>query len=131
MKLSNINLNVFVIFDAIYTEDNLTRTSQIIGISQANASNALAGLKQTLNDPLFIRTAQIIVATPPAQNIINPARDALRRLRTSVHGSRILDAGQASTTLRLSMTDVSENILLTATVQRLHKGAPYVQKKAY
>ena len=127
MNLSNIDLNLFIIFDAIYTEGNLTRAGQIIGITQPAASNALARLRNTFNDPLFIRTAQGMVPTPLAQNIISPVRDALQLLRTSVHDSRIFDVTQASKTFRLSMTDLSEDILLPATFQRLHKLAPNVR----
>ena len=33
MKLSDIDLNLFVVLDAIYTEGNLTRAGEIIGLS--------------------------------------------------------------------------------------------------
>lgn len=79
MNLANIDLNLF--FDDIYTEDNLTRAGQILSITQPTASNALARLRDTFNDPLFIRTAQGMIPTPLAQNIITPIRSALHLLR--------------------------------------------------
>lgn len=127
MNLANIDLNLFIVFDAIYTEGNLTRAGQIMGITQPAASNALARLRDTFNDPLFIRTAQGMMPTPLAQNIITPVRSALHLLRGSVHDSRVFDASQACKTFRLSMTDLSEDILLPATFQRLHKLAPNVR----
>ena len=127
MNLSNIDLNLFIVFDAIYTEGNLTRAGQIIGITQPAASNALARLRDTFNDPLFIRTAQAMTPTPLAQNIIAPVRSALQLLRGSVHDSRVFDPSQANKTFRLSMTDLIEDILLPATFQRLHKAAPNVR----
>lgn len=127
MNLANIDLNLFIVFDAIYTEGNLTRAGQIMGITQPAASNALARLRDTFNDPLFIRTAQGMIPTPLAQNIITPVRSALDLLRGSVHDSRVFDASQASKTFRLSMTDLSEDILLPATFQRLHKLAPNIR----
>ena len=127
MNLTNIDLNLFIVFDAIYTESNLTRAGQIMGITQPAASNALARLRDTFNDPLFIRTAQGMMTTPLAQNIITPVRSALKLLPVSVHDSRTFDASQASKTFRLSMTDLVEDILLPATFQRLHKLAPSVR----
>lgn len=70
MNLNKVDLNLFVVFDAIYTEANLTRAGQIVGITQPAVSNALARLRETFNDPLFVRTAQGMVPTPMAQNII-------------------------------------------------------------
>ena len=62
MNLSNIDLNLFIVFDAIYTEGNLTRAGQILGITQPATSNALARLRDTFNDPLFVRTAHGMLA---------------------------------------------------------------------
>jgi hypothetical protein len=31
MNLSKVDLNLFIVFDAIYTEANLTRAGQIVG----------------------------------------------------------------------------------------------------
>ncbi|MEX1237749.1 MAG: LysR family transcriptional regulator, partial [Pseudomonadales bacterium] len=45
MKLSDIDLNLFVVFDAIYTEGNLTRAGEIIGITQPAVSNSLSRLR--------------------------------------------------------------------------------------
>jgi len=61
MNLSKVDLNLFIVFDAIYTEANLTRAGQIVGITQPAVSNALARLRETFNDPLFVRTAQGMV----------------------------------------------------------------------
>jgi len=127
MNLSHIDLNLFIVFDAIYTEGNLTRAGQIVGITQPAASNALARLRETLNDPLFIRTAQGMTPTPLAQNIITPVRNALQLLRSSVQNSRIFDPSQAHKTFRLSMTDLIEDLLLPPTFQRLSKIAPQIR----
>ena len=108
MNLSKVDLNLFIVFDAIYTEANLTRAGQIIGITQPAVSNALARLRESFNDPLFVRTAQGMVPTPMAQNIISPVRSALALLRVSVQESRTFNPLQASKTFRMSMTDLTE-----------------------
>jgi DNA-binding transcriptional LysR family regulator len=115
-----------VVFDAIYTEANLTRAGQIIGITQPAVSNALARLRESFNDPLFVRTAQGMVPTPMAQNIINPVRSALALLRVSVQESRTFNPLQANKTFRISMTDLTEAVVLPPLFQRLRKQAPSV-----
>lgn len=126
MNLSKVDLNLFIVFDAIYTEANLTRAGQIVGITQPAVSNALSRLRETFNDPLFVRTAQGMVPTPMAQNIIGPVRSALALLRVSVQESRIFNPLQASKTFRISMTDLTEAVILPPLFQRLRRLAPKV-----
>ena len=126
MNLNKVDLNLFVVFDAIYTEANLTRAGQIIGITQPAVSNALARLRESFNDPLFVRTAQGMVPTPMAQNIITPVRSALALLRVSVQESRTFNPLQANKTFRISMTDLTEAVVLPPLFQRLRKQAPSV-----
>lgn len=126
MNLSKVDLNLFIVFDAIYTEANLTRAGQIVGITQPAVSNALARLRETFNDPLFVRTAQGMVPTPMAQNIIGPVRSALSLLRVSVQESRIFNPLQANKTYRISMTDLTEAVILPTLFQRLRRLAPTV-----
>lgn len=126
MNLSKVDLNLFIVFDAIYTEANLTRAGQIVGITQPAVSNALARLRETFNDPLFVRTAQGMVPMPMAQNIIGPVRNALSLLRVSVQESRIFNPQQAAKTYRISMTDLTEAVILPPLFQRLRRLAPTV-----
>jgi DNA-binding transcriptional LysR family regulator len=131
MNLSKVDLNLFIVFDAIYTEANLTRAGQIVGITQPAVSNALARLRETFNDPLFVRTAQGMVPTPMAQNIIGPVRNALSLLRVSVQESRIFNPLQANKNYRISMTDLTEAIILPALFQRLRRLAPAVTIESF
>ncbi len=131
MNLSKVDLNLFIVFDAIYTEANLTRAGQIVGITQPAVSNALARLRETFNDPLFVRTAQGMVPTPMAQNIIGPVRNALSLLRVSVQESRIFTPLHAVKNYRISMTDLTEAVVLPALFQRLRRLAPNVTIESF
>lgn len=127
MNLNNVDLNLFIVFDAIYSEANLTRAGQVIGLTQPAVSNALARLRATFNDPLFLRTGQGMFPTPMAQSLIGPVRNALRLLRLSVQESRTFDPQQASRTFRISMTDLTEEAVLPVLFQRLRRIAPNVK----
>lgn len=131
MNLTKVDLNLFIVFDAIYTEANLTRAGQIVGITQPAVSNALSRLRETFNDPLFVRTAQGMVPTPMAQNIIGSVRNALQLLRVSVQESRIFNPQEANKTFHISMTDLVEAVLLPPLFQRLRRQAPGVQIESF
>ena len=112
MKLSAIDLNLFVVFDALYTEGNLTRAGEIIGITQPAVSNSLSRLRNLFNDPLFVRTADGMVPTPVAQNIVGSVRQSLALMRASVQDSELFDPAASDKRFRLSMTDLTQAIIL-------------------
>ncbi|MAW29030.1 MAG: LysR family transcriptional regulator [Gammaproteobacteria bacterium] len=124
MKLSDIDLNLFVVFDAIYTEGNLTRAGDIIGITQPAVSNSLSRLRNLFNDPLFVRTADGMVPTPVAQNIIGSVRQSLALMRASVQDSELFDPAASDKRFRLSMTDLTQAIILPYVFERVRVEAP-------
>lgn len=126
MNLSGIDLNLFVIFDAIYAEGNLTRAGEIVGLSQPAMSNALARLRRAFDDPLFVRTPQGMAPTPVARQMIGPARQALRLLADSVTERDWFDPAAARQTFRLSMGDLGEARLLAPLLGHLDRQAPDV-----
>ncbi len=131
MKLSDIDLNLFVVFDAIYTEGNLTRAGEIIGITQPAVSNSLSRLRNLFDDPLFVRTADGMVPTPVAQNIIGPIRQALGFIRASVQESESFVPSASDKRFRVSMTDMSQEILLGGLVSNISALAPLVSIDCY
>jgi DNA-binding transcriptional LysR family regulator len=72
-----------------------------------------------------------MVPTPMAQNIIEPVRNALTLLRTSVQESRTFNPLQASKNYRISMTDLTEAVVLPALFQRLRRLAPAVSVESF
>ena len=53
MNLKQTDLNLFKAFDVIYTEKNLTKAGEILGITQPAVSNALSRLREMFNDELL------------------------------------------------------------------------------
>ncbi len=131
MKLSDVDLNLFVVFDTIYTEGNLTRAGEIIGITQPAVSNSLSRLRNLFDDPLFVRTAEGMVPTPVAQNIIGPVRQALGLIRSSVQESEAFDPSKSEKRFRVSMTDLSQAIILPYLFGRIKREAPAIAVDCY
>ncbi|MBO3762577.1 LysR substrate-binding domain-containing protein [Ciceribacter sp. L1K22] len=103
--LRRIDLNLLIIFDAIYTAGNITRASQQLGMSQPTVSNALGRLRAQFNDPLFQRAEKGVAPTPFADGLIVPVRQALEILRDTLLINRDFDLANANRTFRLAMND--------------------------
>ena len=131
MRLNKVDLNLFIVFDAIYTERNLTRAAQVLCITQPAVSNALARLRKTFNNPLFVRTPQAMVPTPVADNIIVHVREALRLLNTSVQEGDQFQPATAQKAFRVSMNDLPEALILPSLQQQLQQVAPNIQLASY
>ena len=75
---ARIDLNLFVVFDVIYREGNLTRAAEQLNLSQPAVSHALGRLRECFNDPLFERAGRGVAPTPLAKAIIGRVRTALQ-----------------------------------------------------
>ena len=76
-----IDLNLVVIFDAIYRSRNLTAAGRGLGLSQPAMSHALARLRSILKDPLFVRLPRGLHPTPLADEMAPALMDGLAVIR--------------------------------------------------
>lgn len=131
MRLNQIDLNLFVVFDAIYTEGNLTRAADILCLSQPAVSNALARLRRTFDDPLFIRSKRGMLPTPVAENIIGRVRESLLLLQSSLNEGGLFQPEQSDKTYRLNMSDLISAMILPALEGAVTAAAPHVNLESY
>jgi DNA-binding transcriptional LysR family regulator len=124
VKLSQVDLNLFVVFDVIFTEQNLTRVAEILHITQPAVSNALNRLRETVGDPLFVRTPKGMRPTPVAQNLIEPVRAALRQFDNCLQLRDQFDPATANRVFRINAGDIVEPILLPALAHHFELNCP-------
>ena len=86
-----VDLNLLVVFDAIYAEGSVTRAARALHLSQPAVSHALGRLRRLFGDPLFERQGRIMVPTPAAHQAIPAVRQALQLLETSLVGAERFD----------------------------------------
>jgi DNA-binding transcriptional LysR family regulator len=84
VNLKTFDLNLLVVFDAVFHERNLTRAGERLGLTQSAVSHALNRLRQALDDELFVRGPDAMMPTARAQEIREPVREALEALRMAV-----------------------------------------------
>jgi DNA-binding transcriptional LysR family regulator len=131
MKISDFDLNLFVILNAIYTEGSLTKAAEVVGITQPAVSNALSRLRDRFDDELFVRTGAGMVPTQKTENMIVDIQNALSLMQQSVHMPDTFDHKISNRNFRLSLGDVSEGRVLPDLLKYLDKNAKGVSVGSY
>lgn len=131
MRLKNVDLNLFVVFEAIYNERNLTRAAEVLCVTQSAVSNALSRLRKSYNDQLFVRSSKGVSPTPLAENIIGRVQEALLLLDSSLQEGDLFDPLKSDRTFRLSMNDLMESQILKALVDDLYYQAPGISLESH
>ncbi|MBI3283903.1 MAG: LysR family transcriptional regulator [Burkholderiales bacterium] len=130
MHISRVDLNLFTVFEAIYTEGSVTRASQQLHLTQPAISHALNRLRQLFDDPLFVRQGHAMVSTPLARSIIEPVRQALRGLEVTLTDSGHFDPALAGKQFNLALRDVLESTVLPPLLESITAQAPHIDLAA-
>jgi DNA-binding transcriptional LysR family regulator len=123
VRLSDIDLNLLVVFEAIHREQNLTRAAQRLGLTQPALSHALGRLRDLLQDPLFTRTGRQMVPTAFARSLIVPVREALLTLEHGLFPNQAFEPARAARRFVIGLRDVLETVWLPLLVEHL-RSAP-------
>lgn len=129
LQLSSLDLNLLVVFDAVMKDRNITVAGRRVGLSQPAMSSALARLRKTLDDPLFVRTSNGMQPTPHAQLLAAPIQRACELILSALHIDTAFDPSTANNTFRFYMTDIGEAVYLPKLIDALARRAPGVKLK--
>ena len=127
VDISRVDLNLFVVFDVIYREGNLTRASEALNLSQPAVSHALSRLRDRFDDPLFERSSKKMVPTPLAKAIIERVREGLANLESTLIDGLIFDPATAERTFVIAMRDVLEAKALPEIAAHFQAIAPNIR----
>lgn len=130
VNLSRIDLNLFVIFDVIYQEANLTRAAERLHLSQPAVSHALARLRTHFNDPLFERSGKGMLPTPLAKAMIEPIRAALHQFEKTLNTEQSFEPELAKRVFSLAARDIMEATALPNLMKQLGQEAPNIQMRS-
>jgi DNA-binding transcriptional LysR family regulator len=124
VNLKNLDLNLLVVFEAIYSTGNISHAAEQLAMSQPAVSNALARLRDLLDDRLFVRARRGVEPTSKAKAIIGPLREALGLIKHQLSGEDALDLATYQRQFRILMFDPLEPILMPPVLQRIIHEAP-------
>src|SRR5258706_2389227 len=126
MNISNFDLNLLRVFDAMMAERNVTRAAQRVFLSQPAASHALARLRKEVGDPLFVRAGREMIPTARATALGPAVRTMLDQL-ASVLGSTRFDPRTSVAAFRIGGIDLAEYLLAPMFAKLMCDEAPHVR----
>ena len=124
MATRSPDLNLLPIAVALYDELSVSRAARQLGMSQPAVSKALRRLRDTFNDPLFVRGPSGIVPTPRAHAIVRTARPHLRHLKEDLVRDEHFDPNASTRPITLALSDIAEMAFLPTVLQHLRSHAP-------
>jgi DNA-binding transcriptional LysR family regulator len=119
MSIARVDLNLLLVFDAIYQERSITKASTRLGLSQPAVSAALARLRDVIGDPLFVRTSRGVAPTERAKQIADPLEGALNAIREVLQQQAAFDPVASERCFRILMLDLGEVNLLPRLLNHL------------
>ena len=131
MNIAGADLNLLKVFLAIHAEGSVSRAAVRLGISQPTVSHALAKLRATWRDPLFVRRAGGVTPTARADRLAAAVRQALQLLDVAASEGERYDPMRSDRTFRLYLTDIGETIFLPRLMPVLAAEAPRVRLEAH
>lgn len=114
------------VFDEIYKTRSVTRAAENLEMGQPAVSIALSKLREHFADPLFVRIGNTMEPTPLADELSVPVRQGLITLQKVYAHRAVFDPATSQRTFCISMTDISQLVLLPRLWAYLRQASPGV-----
>ena len=112
MNINTIDLNLFLVFQAIYAARSVTLAGERMGMTQSAVSNALKRTRERFNDPLFVRTAEGMVPTPLAERLIGSVDRGIAQLTCAIDEGREFDTRSSTRLFRIAINDIGQLVMM-------------------
>ncbi|WP_245273525.1 LysR family transcriptional regulator [Mesorhizobium sp. WSM3224] len=126
MNLSNFDLNLLRVLDALLHEQSTVKAAESIGLSQPAVSASLGRLRNFLGDPLFVREGQRIVPTQYARGLELPLRRILDELSALLAGPGSFNPADAEQSFKIAGSDFFAEMLMPPLANAISQLAPKI-----
>jgi len=99
-NISRMDLNLLVVFQCLMNERSVTRTAEILSLTQGAVSSSLKRLREQFGDDLFVRGTGGMAPTRRALELAPTVSEALGAVSTLIDGRKQF-AAETSRPLRL------------------------------
>jgi DNA-binding transcriptional LysR family regulator len=120
------DLNLVTVFEAVWRHRQISRAAAELNSSQPTVSNALRRLREIMDDRLFVRSGQMMMPTPLAQEIAPHWCDGLMAIRKGTTVKAGFNPATDRRRFSLLMTDIAEAIILPHLLDACRVAAPSV-----
>jgi len=127
IEAKDIDLNLLVVFQHIFESRQISLVARQLGLSQPAVSNALARLRRSFDDELFVRTANGMQPTPRAEQLADSVALALSHITQALNSEDSFDAASSKRHFTIAMTDVGEVYFMPLLIEELLQQAPQIQ----
>lgn len=124
-NIKNLDLNLLKALDALLDERSVTRAAERLSLTQPAVSGMLTRLRESFDDPLFVRTQRGIAPTLRAQALAGPLKELLCNAEALLRPQGF-DPATAHMTLRVAATDYALQAVVLPFLAVLRKRAPGV-----
>ena len=125
-NMSRVDLNLLVVLEAIYTQGGVSRAAEKLNLTQPAISHALTRLRQSFDDPLFVRNGRGLAPTPLTRNLIEPLRRSLASVGAVLDRAGRFDPRKTQARFTLAMRDPTEVMALPRLMRRIAADAPFI-----
>lgn len=126
MDLRDLDLNLLVVFHTVFQEKQISNAARQLKVTQSAVSNALARLRRSVGDDLFVRTTDGMQPTPYAEKMAVPVAAALLQLEHALRPQEGFQPQSSSRRFSIAMTDVGETYFMPKMVEACAEFAPFV-----
>jgi DNA-binding transcriptional LysR family regulator len=123
----DIDLNLLVVFLEVFQERQISSAAKRLNLTQSAVSNALARLRRTLGDELFVRTALGMQPTPLAEQLAEPIAAALAGVTQALNRQEGFSPTGSERQFTIAMTDVGEVYFMPVLIEKCSQLAPGVR----
>jgi DNA-binding transcriptional LysR family regulator len=127
LNIRNIDLNLFVVFEALMQERNVTRAAARLGLSQPAVSSALKRLRENLGDALLVRTRGGMRPTPRAEQIFGSVAQLFDQIQSAIQTGVSFTPATTERSFNVMMSDIGEIVYLPRLIHKLQREAPGVR----
>jgi DNA-binding transcriptional LysR family regulator len=122
-NIRNVDLNLLVVFDALFDERSVTRAAARLTRTQSAVSGMWAKLRHTFSDQLFVRTSHGILPTRRAEALAGPVKNLLASVQSLV-AADAFDPATAEGVIRLCGSDYLQHAAMTPLIREVRRRAP-------
>jgi DNA-binding transcriptional LysR family regulator len=126
-NLAAIDLNLLVAFDALVSEQSVTKAAARIGIGQSAMSHNLARLRTLFGDELLTRGPDGMRPTPRGLGLVAPVRGILGQVQALTAARAAFVPATADNVFRIGMPDSVEVLLVPQLLAYLQGEAPGIK----
>ncbi len=124
MDITEFDLNLLLVFEALMRHRSVTVAGKHLGLSQPAMSYMLGKMRKVLDDALFVRVRTGVEPTARALSIVEPVRTILEKIRSDVLSTSGFDCRTSTRLFSLCTSDVGEAFFLSHIVREVRSLAP-------